>query len=132
MAHASERALKASVESLRKELDEARERLSSAETSTEDRTTKNEEAIAWERAVDNSRRATLVAVAENWAAKAQAAISAAKAHETELAAQAGALARARESQDAAEQATIYAQLPLKEAVETLADRSRRTAGGGSS
>ena len=82
--------------------------------------------------MENSRRATLVAVAENWAAKAQAAISAAKAHEAELAAQAGALARARESQDAAEQATIYAQLPLKEAVETLADRSRRTAGGGSS
>ena len=130
MARASERALKASVESLRKELDEARERLSSAETSTEDRTTKNEEAAAWERAVDNSRRATLVA--ENWAAKAQATISAVKAHEAELAAQAGALARARESQDAAEQATIYAQLPLKEAVETLADRSRRTAGGGSS
>ena len=61
MAHASERALKASVESLQKELDEARERLSWAETTTEDRTTKNEEAIAWERAVDNSRRATLVA-----------------------------------------------------------------------
>ena len=59
---------------------------------------------------------------ENWAAKAQAAISAVKAHEAELAAQAGALARARETQDAAEQATIAAQLPLKEAVEALADR----------
>ena len=108
------------MESLQRELDEARERLSSTETTTEDRTTKNEETIAWERAVDNSRRATVVA--ENWAAKAQAAISAAKAHEAELAAQASALARARETQDAAEQATIAAQLSLKEAVEALADR----------
>ena len=125
MARASERALKASVASLQKELDEARERLSSAEATTEDLTTKNEEAVAWERAVENSRRATLVA--ENWAAKAQAAISAAKAHEAELAAQAGALARARETQDAAAQATIASQLPLKEAVEALADRDAQLA-----
>ena len=112
--------------SLQKELDEARERLSSPENTTEDRTTKNEETIAWwERAVENSRLTTShlgTLVAENWAAKAQAAISAAKAHEAELAAQAGALARARETQDAAEQATIASQLPLKEAVEALADR----------
>ena len=114
MARASERALKASIASLQQELDEARERLSSAETTTEDRKT-NDETIAWERAVENSRRATLVA--ENWAAKAQAAISEAKAHEAELAAQAGALARARETRDAAEQATITAQLSLKEAAE---------------
>ena len=127
MARASERALKASVESLQKELDEARERLSSAETTTEDRTTKNEETIAWERAVDNSRRATLVADRELGAAKAQAAISAAKSHEAELAAQAGALARARETQDAAEQSTIAAQLSLKEAVEALADRDAQLA-----
>ena len=75
--------------------------------------------------MNNPRRATVVA--ESWAAKAQAAISAAKAHEVELAAQASALARARETQDAAEQATIAAQLPLKEAVEALADRDAQFA-----
>ena len=80
--------------SLQQELDEARKGLSSAETTTEDRKT-NDETIAWERAVENSRRAALVA--ENWAAKAQAAISAAKAHEVELAAQAAALVEAIET-----------------------------------
>ena len=61
--------------------------------------------------------------AENWAAKAQAATSALKAREAEMAAQASAIAKARESpQDAAEQATIATQLALKEAIDAAADR----------
>ena len=48
--------------------DEAREQLSSTETTMEDRTTNDEEAMALERAVNNSRRA--IVAAENWAAKA--------------------------------------------------------------
>ena len=125
MARASERVLKASMESLRKELDEAREQLSSMETTMEGRTTNDKEAVALERAVSNSRRATLAA--EAWVAKAQAATIALKARESEMAAQASALAQAKESQDAAEQATIAAQLSLKEAVDALAARDSQLA-----